>query len=108
MDNIESSECNDSHQICPKILQVFLMKVSYKNSKSAPPIVSILMLPFTDSEKSIQTSDEMIDEAENMENDNDENKDNTNSPVTCSEPLLSTLNNLKVTKRKAINNPTLT
>lgn len=43
-----------------------------------------------------------------MKNDNDENKDISSFPRTGSKPLLPTLNNIKVTKSKVINNSTFT
>lgn len=108
MGNIKSSGCNDWHQKRSRILENSSMKVSYQSSRSAPASVSILTSPFIDNDKSKPTLDKMIDDSENMEDDNDENKDNTSFPVTGSEPMLPTLKNVKVIKRKTINNPTLT
>lgn len=106
--NVKSSKCNDSHQIHSKMLHVFSMEVPYQSSKPTPASVSPLLFPFTDKDKSKQISDNMIYETGNMEDDNAENQNNTSFPVTGSEPLLSILNNVKVKKEKAINNPTLT
>lgn len=108
MANIKSFGFNDSQQTRSRILKVSFMEVTSQNSNSGTDSVLTLMSPFTDNDKSRRTSDKMKDETENMEDDNDENKNNTGFSVTGSEPLLPTLNNIKVTKRKAINKPTLT